>query len=61
MKPYRVRFWHTDEDGREDSMEADTMEQAMELYDRFNGLAEIQQWDEEQHKYMEMKMNEDED
>lgn len=54
MKPYRVRFWHGDEDGREDSMECDTMEQAGELYDSFGGLAEIQQWDEMQQRYVDV-------
>lgn len=46
MKAYRVRFWHQDEDGREDFMEFDTMEQAIEFYDFLDGLAEVQMYDE---------------
>ncbi len=46
MKGYRVRFWHSDQDGREDYMEFDTMEQAQEFYDSLNGMAEIQEWNE---------------
>lgn len=51
MKQYRVRFWHGDQDGREDSMECDSMEQAMELYDSFGGMAEIQKYVEEINDY----------
>lgn len=54
VKEYKVRFWHMDEDGREDFMEADTMEQARELYDSFGGLADIQQWDEAQQRYIDV-------
>jgi len=44
MKPYRVRYWHQDEDGREDYMEFDTLEQAQEFYDSLGGMAELQEW-----------------
>lgn len=46
MKDYRVRYWHQDQDGREDYMEFDTMEQAREFYNSLDGMAEIQQWNE---------------
>lgn len=50
-KEYRVKFWHSDEDGREDFIECDIMEQARELYDSFGGMAEIQKYVEEIHDY----------
>ena len=51
MKPYRVRFWLENQDGREEIMYFDSIEQAMELYDSQNGKAEIQQYIEERHCY----------
>lgn len=51
MKKYRVRFWHQDQDGREDFLECDTMEQAQQFYDSLDGMAEIQQYVEEAHVY----------
>lgn len=51
MKKYRVRYWHQDQDGREDCMEFDTMEQAQQFYDGLDGMAEIQQYVEEIHGY----------
>ncbi len=41
MKPFRVRYWHQDEDGREDHLEFDTIEQAQVFYDSLDGQAEI--------------------
>lgn len=54
MKEYKVKLWLSDEDGREECMEADTMEQAIELYDSFGGLAKIQQWNEMRHGYIDV-------
>jgi len=51
VKEYRVKFWHQDEDGREDYMEFDTGEQAREFYDSLGGMAEIQKWNEELHNF----------
>lgn len=51
MKPYRVRFFPEDQNGREEYMEFDTMEQAMELYDSLGGQAEIQMHDGERGCY----------
>lgn len=51
MKPYRVRFWLENEDGREECMYCDSIEQAMEFYDSQDGKSEIQQYDEERHCY----------
>ena len=51
MKEYRVKFWHQDEDGREEYMEFDTMEQAQAFYDSLDGMAEIQRYVEEIHDY----------
>lgn len=31
MKPYRVKFWQQDEDGRVEYMEFDTMDQAQQF------------------------------
>ena len=49
MKPYRVRYWHDDEDGREDFMEFDTLEQAEEFYISLDGQAALQKWNERWH------------
>ena len=49
MKPYRVRYWHDDEDGREDFMEFDTLEQAEEFYSSLDGQAALQKWNEKWH------------
>lgn len=51
MKPYRVRFWHQDEDGRADCTEFDTREEAQAFYDNMDGQAEIQKYIEERHAY----------
>lgn len=51
VKKYRVRIWRSDGDGGDEFVEADTMEQAMELYSS-SELAEIQQYDEAQHRYV---------
>lgn len=51
MKEYRVRYWLQDQDGREEYMEFDTMEEAQDFYDSQNGLAEIQKYDAERHCY----------
>lgn len=40
-----------DQDGREENMYFDSIEQAMELYDSQNGKAEILQYDAERHAY----------
>ena len=50
-KEYRVKVWHWDEDGREDYMEFDTMEQAQAFYDSLDGMAEIQRYVEAIHGY----------
>lgn len=49
MKPYQVKFWN--EDGSEGFWEFDTIQQAMELYDSLDGLAEIHQYNEDRHCY----------
>lgn len=49
MKEYRVRFWG--QDGADEYMEFDTMEQAQEFYDSLNGMAEIQKYIELTHTY----------
>ncbi len=54
MKPYRVRYWHKDEDGREDFMEFDTLEQAKEFYHSLDGMAELQEWNEKWHSWWTM-------
>ncbi len=41
MKEYRVKYWLEDQDGREDYMEFDTMDQAQVFYDSLDGKAEI--------------------
>lgn len=51
MKEYRVNYWHQDEDGREEYMEFDTMEQAQDFYDSLGGEAEIQKYIEDFHGY----------
>ena len=51
MKEYRVKYWHQDEDGREEFMECDTREEAQEFYDSLDGRAEIQRYVEEIHNY----------
>ena len=51
MKPFRVRFWHQDQDGREDCMEFDSMEQAQCFYDSLDGKAEIQRYTGERYAY----------
>lgn len=51
MKPYRVKFWRQDQDGRVEYMECDTMEQAQQFYDSLGGQAEIQKYVEEIHGY----------
>lgn len=51
MKPFRVRFLRPDEDGREECMEFDSMEQAQAFYDGLNGKAEIQKYIEDRHAY----------
>lgn len=50
MNEYRVRYWR--EDGSEDYMGFNTMEQAQEFYDSLNGMAEIQKYIEERHEYV---------
>ncbi len=51
MKEYRVKYWHPDEDGREDYMEFETREEAQAFYDSLGGRAEIQRYVEEIHDY----------
>lgn len=51
MKGYRVRYWLEDQDGREEHMEFDTMEQAQAFYNGLGGRAEIQKYIEEYHGY----------
>lgn len=51
MKPFRVRFWHQDEDGREEYMEFDSFSQAQRFYCSLDGQAEIQKYIEERHCY----------
>lgn len=51
MKEYRVRFWHPDEDGREEFLELETMEQAQGFYDSREGKAEIQKYVDRLHAY----------
>ncbi len=51
MKPYRVKYWHLDEDGREEFMEFETWEGAKIFYDSLDGKAEIQRYVEEIHDY----------
>lgn len=51
MKPYRVKYWHLDEDGREEYMEFDSLEQAQAFYDSLDGRAEIQKYVAENHNY----------
>ena len=51
MKEYRVRFWHQDEDGRQDSMEFGTREEAQAFYNSVSGQAEIQQYVDRLHAY----------
>lgn len=51
MKEYRVKYWRQDEDGREEYMEFETMEQAQEFYDSLGGRAEIQKYIEGSHRY----------
>lgn len=51
MMEYRVRFWHKDQDGREEYMEFESMEQAQEFYDGQDGRAEIQKYVEERDAY----------
>lgn len=48
-KQFRVRFWH--QDGGEDFMEFDTMEQAEKFYRLMDGKAEIQEWKPEVRDY----------
>lgn len=47
-KPYAVRFFGRDAEGR---AEFDTLEQAQVLYDSLDGKAEIQKWDPGKHVY----------
>lgn len=51
MKEYRVKYWLEDQDGREDYMEFDTMDQAQVFYDSLDGKAEIQRYVEAIHDY----------
>lgn len=51
MKGYRVRFWHSGEDGREDCIEFDSEDQAKAFYDSLDGKAEIQQYVDRLHAY----------
>ena len=51
MKEYRVKYWLEDQDGREDYMEFDTMDQAQVFYDSLDGNGEIQRYSEERHAY----------
>ncbi len=51
MKEFRVRFWHQDEDGREEVVEFDTQEQAQDFYDSLDGKAEIQKYVDRLHTY----------
>lgn len=48
---YRVRYWHLDEDGREEFVGFGSMEQAQEFYRSMDGLAEIHQYNEDRHCY----------
>ena len=50
MNEYRVRYWR--EDGSEDYMAFNTMEQVKEFYDSLDGKAEIQKYVEERHEYV---------
>ena len=43
MKPFRVRFWQQDEDGREEHMEFNSLEQAKEFYHSMDGMAELKE------------------
>ncbi len=49
IKEYRVRFWR--EDGSEDFLEFESMEQAQAFYDSVSGQAEIQQYVDMLHAY----------
>ena len=49
MDRYRVKYWC--EDGAECHIGFDSLEQAQGFYDSLEGLAEIQQYNEEWHKY----------
>lgn len=49
MKEYRVRFWR--EDGSEDFLEFDSMEQAQAFYDGRDSVAEVQRYIEGRHTY----------
>lgn len=51
VKEYRVKFWHQDQDGREESFECDSLEQAREFCHGLNGVAVIQMYNEECHTY----------
>ena len=51
VKEYRVKFWRSDEDGREDYLEFDSEDQAMEFYNSLDGKAEVQRYVEGRHEY----------
>lgn len=51
VKEYRVKFWRSDEDGKEDYLEFDREDQAMEFYNSLDGKAEVQRYVEERHEY----------
>lgn len=51
MKEYRVKYWREDEDGRQDSVEFDTREEAQAFYDSLDGRAEIQKYVDRLHAY----------
>ena len=51
VKEYRVKFWRSDEDGREDYIEFDREEQAMIFYNSLDGKAEVQKYIGERHEY----------
>ena len=51
MKPYRVKYWHPNEDGGEEFVEFEPWEVAKIFYDSLGGRAEIQRYVEEIHDY----------
>ncbi len=49
MDRYRIKYWC--EDGAEGYIGFDSLEMAQGFYDSLDGLAEIQQYNEDRHEY----------
>ena len=49
MDRYRIKYWC--EDGAEGYIGFGSLEMAMEFYESLDGLAEVQQYNEERHEY----------